>query len=395
MTENQIVAYIDCFSGVSGDMFLGALLAAGLPEELLRQELSKLHHDNFKLDIKRADATLSAIQVSVIPHEHQPHRNWADIRALLKQSSLPDKVKDIALRIFTTLAEAEAKVHGCEVEEVHFHEVGAIDAIVDITGCAIGLDYFKIKRLICSPLPMPRGWINCVHGLLPLPAPAVCEILKDAPVYGVDLAQELVTPTGAAIVKTMSDKFGHLPPMTIRQTGYGAGSRKLANGQANLLRIIIGQARTFSEAQEVEVIETNLDDWSPEGFPFLCERLFDLGALDVSMSSIQMKKGRPGFRLQVIGKPEDGWELKKYIMSETTAIGLRFRLENRLTLPRKSGTVETRWGNVRVKMIESPTSTVIRPEYEDCRRVAIEQHVPLSEVYLEVGCCSPDDFLEE
>ena len=396
MTDHRVIAYLDCFSGISGDMFLAALLDAGLPEAELRRQLNLLDLANYTLSVgKKTDGAIAATTVIVKADEGHPHRSLADIRQIIRASGLAEPVKERALAIFSLLAEAEAKVHGRPVASVHFHEVGGIDSIVDIVGAAIGLETLKIKRLHCSPLPMPRGWVNCAHGLLPLPAPAVCELLQDVPTYGIELTQELVTPTGAAIVKALATGYGPMPPMTITGVGYGAGSQELSNAQPNLLRLILGTARIVNEAQEVEVIETHLDDWSPETFPYLSERLFTLNALDVVLIPIQMKKGRPGFLLRVICDRAASLPLKKCILSETTAIGLRFRTEQRWTLPREMGTVPTPWGEVRVKKVTTPTGEILTPEYEDCKRVATAYGVPLKEVYAAVGCSGCNEFKAE
>jgi hypothetical protein len=318
-----------------------------------------------------------------------------DIRQLITASRLAEPVKATALSIFSLLAEAEAKVHGRPVDTVHFHEVGGIDSLVDIVGAAIGLGALNINRLHCAPLPMPSGWVRCAHGLLPLPAPAVCELLQGVPSYGVELNQELVTPTGAAIIKALATGYGPMPAMTMTGVGYGAGSQELANGQPNLLRLVLGTARVAVEAQEVEVVETHLDDWSPETFPYLSEQLFTLGALDVALIPIQMKKGRPGFLLRVVCDRAAALAAKECILSETTAIGLRFRTEQRWTLPRETGTVPTRWGKVKVKKVTTPAGEVLTPEYEDCKRVATAHTVPLKEVYAVVGCAERTDFQKD
>jgi len=397
MTNQQTIAYIDCFSGISGDMFLGALLDAGLPIEELRSQLDLLGLDGYILTVgKKAYGAIAATTLSIESAEsHPPHRTLADIQQLITASRLAGQVKETALSIFSLLAEAEAKVHGKPADTVHFHEVGAIDSLVDIVGAAIGLAALNITRLHCAPLPMPRGWVRCAHGLLPLPAPAVCELLQGVPTYGIELSQELVTPTGAAIVKALATGYGPMPAMAMSAVGYGAGSQELANGQPNLLRLVIGTARTVVEAQEVEVIETHLDDWSPETFPYLSEQLFSLGALDVALIPIQMKKGRPGFLLRVICDRAASLAVKKCILSETTAIGLRFRTEQRWTLPRETGTVPTRWGAVRAKKVTTPAGEVLTPEYEDCKRVAIAHRVPIKEVYAEVGRAEHTDFTKD
>ena len=396
MTDQRTIAYLDCFSGISGDMFLGALLDAGLPLTELQSQLSLLGLDGYTLTVgKKSCGAIAATTLAVQSAESHPHRTLADIRRLITASRLAEPVKETALAIFALLAEAEAKVHGKPVETVHFHEVGGIDSIVDIVGAAIGLEALKITRLHCAPLPMPRGWVQCAHGLLPLPAPAVCELLQGVPTYGVELSQELVTPTGAAIVKALATGYGPMPPMTMTGVGYGAGSQELANGQPNLLRLVLGTARTAVEAQEVEVVETHLDDWSPETFPYLSERLFALGALDVALIPIQMKKGRPGFLLRVICDRAASLAIKECILSETTAIGLRFRTEQRWTLPREIGTVPTRWGEVKVKKVTTPAGEVFTPEYEDCRRVAIAHNVSLKAVYAEVARAECTDFTKD
>jgi hypothetical protein len=393
--EQTQIAYADCFSGVSGDMFLGALIDVGLPLETLQAGLTKLDLEKFTLrSIKQQDQSISSTRLVIESEKSDTVRAWKDIRLLIRQSNLENKVKEKSLQIFTCLAEAEARIHDCDTDEVHFHEIGGLDSIIDIVGAAIGLDYFGIDRLITSPLPMPRGFIRCDHGMLPLPPPAVCEILNNVPVYGSSIEQELVTPTGAAIVKSLSSDFGDFPAMKISRTGYGAGSRKLPGDIPNLFRLVIGYERKVEEIQEVEAIETNLDDWSPESYPYLCEQLFSAGALDVTLVPVHMKKGRPGFLLSVIANPAQAWEIKKCILNETTSIGLRFRREKRMTLPRETGTVKTTWGPVQAKRVETPSGYALYPEYEDCRRVALENKVPLKDVYLEVNRCSPEEFEE-
>jgi len=394
--EQTQVAYADCFSGISGDMFLGALIDAGLPLGHLQVELAKLDLEKFTIrSFKQQDQNISSTRLVIESEKSKTVRAWKDIKSLIEKSSLKKTVKEKSLQIFTCLAEAEAKIHDCQVDDVHFHEIGGLDSIIDIVGSVIGLDYLGIDHLVTSPLPMPRGWINCDHGVLPLPAPAVCEILKDVPVYGSSIEEELVTPTGAALVKSLSSDFGEFPAMKISRTGYGAGSKKLPGDFPNLFRFIIGYERKVEEIQEVEVIETNLDDWSPESFPYLCEQLLSIGALDVSLIPVHMKKGRPGFLLSVITNPACSMEVKTCILSETTSIGLRFRREKRMTLPRETGTVHTTWGQVQVKRVETPTGYALYAEYEDCRRVAIKNKVPIKNVYETVNRCSPEDFIKK
>ncbi len=376
------IAYLDCFSGISGDMLLGALLNAGLSEEHLLTELAKIGGIDFTLT--STDELRSGIgckQLRVQSPANQQFRHLCDIINLLEGSTLPSDIIEKSIAIFSRLADAEATVHNIPVDKVHFHEVGAVDTIIDITGSLIGLKELGVEHIICSPLPMGQGFVECAHGHLPLPAPAVCELLKDTPVYGVQQTKELVTPTGAALATGLADSFGPMPAITISRTGYGAGQHELSNKQPNLLRLILGTNATGSESNVVEIIETNLDDWNSEGFPYLCDLLFAKGALDVSLSPLIMKKGRPGQLLRVISDPIHSLDLKNIILSETTSIGLRFRKEERMTLARKNVMVDTPWGKIVAKKVLTPVGATIYPEYEACRRVAEEHQIPLAQVY--------------
>ncbi len=366
-------------------MLLGALLHAGLDQALLTDRLAglKLEGLEFRVENKNVNA-INSLQVTISSERRQELRTLPGILKILEQSGLGEQVISRSAEVFTTLAKAEAKIHDIAIDKVHFHEVSALDTMVDIVGVVFGLQQLGIKKLFCSALPTGQGFVDCAHGRLPLPAPAVCELLQGIPCYGLDLQQELVTPTGAALIACLVDGFGPLPPMTIRTTGYGAGSRTLTNGQPNLLRIMIGDSLDLEEQQSVEVIETNLDDWSPEGFPYLSELLFASGALDVTLTPIQMKKGRPGFTLQVISPPASSQPLKDIILTETTAIGLRFRRESRRTLQREKIIVPTRWGDIPAKKVLTPAGPVIYPEYEECRKVAIRHQVPLQQVYNDI-----------
>jgi pyridinium-3,5-bisthiocarboxylic acid mononucleotide nickel chelatase len=385
--NGNTIAYADCFSGVSGDMLLAALLHAGLDRELLLAELEKLHLPGLKIDISDKNIQgMSGLAVQVDSSRHQELRTLPTIRALLEESAVSPSTIARSMAVFTRLAEAEAKVHGLSANQVHFHEVGALDTLVDIVGVVFGLEHLGVNRLSCSPLPLGRGFVRCAHGLLPLPAPAVCELLSGIPTYGIELSQELVTPTGAALIATLAEGFGTLPPMRLSAVGYGCGSRELDNGQPNLLRLFLGDGATVGENQVVEIIETNLDDWSPEGYPHLCELLFAAGALDVVLVPVQMKKGRPGFILQAMATPAQSAQVKEAILVHTSAIGLRFRREGRQTLPRKIILLATQWGEISAKQVMTPRGVVVYPEYEQCRRIALEQGVPLAAVYDEVRC---------
>ncbi len=385
MTTPQRIAYADCFSGVSGNMFLGALLHAGLKVETLRETLDKLEIGQVALNVKtKILNSIESVSISVEGDPHPEFRRLSSILSILESSGLPRKVVDKSSSVFKELGKAEAKVHGISIEEIHFHEIGAVDTIVDIVGTVAGLHHLGVDRLSASPIPLGKGMVRCAHGRLPLPAPAVCEILRGVPVYGVAVDEELVTPTGAALLKVLADRFGPMDPMIIEKTGYGAGDLTLPDQGPDLFRLIVGQAQTVDEAQEVEIIETNLDDWNPEGFPYVCDLLLSRGALDVTIAPQQTKKGRPGFRLQVICAPARAHILKTTVLSETSAIGLRFRKEQRATLKRESIFVETKWGKVSAKKIYSPSGVRITPEYEVCREIAEKYEVPLQQVYAEI-----------
>lgn len=393
MTAGANTAYLDCFSGISGDMLLGALIDCGLAPELLHDGLAKLNLEPFDFDISRKKIqAIGATSVKVTSKTSQTFRNLADITAIIEKSSLDEAIIKRSLAVFNRLALAEAQVHDMPVEKIHFHEVGALDTIVDIVGAVIGFNLLGITTIHCSPLPLGRGFVRCAHGTLPLPAPAVCLLLEGFEVYGIETDQELVTPTGAALAVVLADSVGPIPPMTFKATGYGAGDLPGAEGRPNLLRLITGRMQKVDETQQVEIIETHLDDWSPEGYPYLCEKLFAGKALDVSLTPIQMKKGRPGFCLQVICHPQEGPVLKDIILSETTAIGLRFRKEQRLTLPRTMIEISTPWGAISAKKIETPAGTTIYPEYEACRVVAEKHSLTLERVYREVLKRSGGDF---
>ncbi|WP_339134858.1 MAG: nickel pincer cofactor biosynthesis protein LarC [Candidatus Electrothrix sp. GW3-4] len=381
------ICYLDCFSGVSGNMLLGGLLNAGLALEALREALGLLRLPGWELSSTPVmQSGLQATLAQVQTEENRAHRHFSDIRALLEQSELDQAVIDQSLAVFTRLAEAEAHVHGTTPEKIHFHEVGALDAIIDIVGTVAGLHLLGIEEIICSPLPMPTGgWLHCQHGALPLPAPAVCELLKGVPVFGESLQQELVTPTGAALAAELSSTFGTLPPMTLKLSGYGAGTMQRQDGRPNLLRLLIGQSHSAAEAQQVEVIETHLDDWNPEVWPHVAAKLMREGALDISLVPIQMKKGRPGFLLRLLADPAHAAHLRNSVLNETSAIGLRFHTVQRITLPRTNIELTTPWGTVRAKKVTTTAGVRITPEYEDCTRLAEAHNIPLLKIYAAVA----------
>jgi hypothetical protein len=375
------ILYFDCFSGVSGDMTLAALLSLGLPKERLLEELKKLNLENYSVEIfpgSRSGIAATGVEVRV-GHQPHHHRTFADIRALIQESSLEPKVKEISLKIFLRLAEAEARVHHKAVEEVHFHEVGAVDSIVDIVGTAVGIAFFNPERIFSSELPMGRGFVNCQHGRLPLPAPATVEVLKGYPVKSVEVEGELVTPTGASIVATLSSGVAAWPNGIIQAVGYGMGRSEFPD-RPNLLRLVLGEAEGLYDSDRAMVLEANIDDMNPEIYGFLMERLFAEKALDVSLSHLLMKKGRPGILLRVISEEKDAEKLTEVILRETTTLGVRSYAVTRKKLPREVKEVETKYGKIRVKI---SGDIRFQPEYEDCRRVAMEKGIPIQEVYQE------------
>src|SRR5579872_390250 len=449
------IAYLECFSGISGDMFLGALVDAGVAPQLLQETVTALGV-GAKLEISKVMRSgISATKVDVwidgekdMPreeywakqdashahehhhdhehghshtHEHSPdehehsqgdhhfhgeksrpgavapakhehqhghsHRGLTEIRKIISGSGISESAKKTAISIFEALGAAEAKIHSVPIESIHFHEVGAVDAIVDIVCAAVGAEALAVDEIVCSSLNLGGGTVECAHGTFPIPAPATVELLKDAPVYSWGVQAELVTPTGAAIVKTMVRRFGTFPEMKIEKSAYGAGSRDFP-GLPNVLRIVIGEAvaklnaRTNSET--ISVLEANLDDLNPQVFGYVMDRLFEEGALDVFGMPVQMKKNRPGTLLTVLCKAEDAGKLTDLIFSETTTLGVRRREEARQTLARRWESVRTEWGEVRIKIASmNGTVTNYAPEYEDCRRIAAEHHVPLKTVMQE------------
>jgi uncharacterized protein (TIGR00299 family) protein len=400
------VLHLDAFSGAAGNMFLGALLDLGLSRKALLEGLAPLDLD-FKLVVKKVQRSGFAaryvdVKVPVAkskkraeahahahgadsPHTHshsQGHshgRKYSDIRKLLERAKLSPGVKTRSLAIFEALGRAEARVHGAKLEAVHFHEVGAVDAIVDVTGAAIGLDLLEIDFVSCTPIAIGHGTIDSDHGLLPLPAPATLELLCGMPTVPAGVEWETLTPTGAAILRTIVDKFTPLPAMTIERIGYGAGNDR-KGPLPNVLRAVLGRGESFS-GDRIVCIETNLDDLVPEHFDYAMERLFEAGALDVSIQHLQMKKNRPGFLVRVLARPSDRDDLARILFAETTAIGVRTSEWDRLVLDRKSVRLKTPLGPVRVKVIRGPADRVqYSPEYDDCKRVAKKSGLALREV---------------
>jgi len=438
------IAYVECFSGMSGDMFLGALVDAGVPPQILEDSVAALGV-GARLEISRVVRSgISATKVDVwvdgekdlpreaywaqhnvtlapahsdhdhghhheqehrghshshdgelsraapaAPHEHshQHGRDLIEIRGLIGKASISDTAKKTAIAIFEALGAAEARIHATAVDSIHFHEVGAVDAIVDIVCAAVGIEALGVDEIVCSPLNVGGGTVKCAHGTFPVPAPATVELLKDVPVYSSGIQAELVTPTGAAIVKILARRFVSFPEMKIEKSGYGAGSRDFP-GHPNVVRLTIGEAASTLAAKtssdNVTVLEANLDDLNPQVFGYVMDRLFEEGALDTFGMPVQMKKNRPGTLLTVLCKPEDASRLTQLIFTETTTLGVRRRDEARQTLARRWENVCTEWGEVRIKIASmNGTVTNYAPEYEDCRRIAAEHRVPLKTVMQE------------
>ncbi|WP_425061346.1 nickel pincer cofactor biosynthesis protein LarC [Sporomusa carbonis] len=382
--------YLDCFAGISGNMLLGALLDAGVPEELLRAELAKLPVHGYELTISRVDkGGISAVYLDVrVDESEHHHRNLGDIITIIDNSTLKPTVKETSKRIFARLAQAEAKVHGMTVDEIHFHEVGAVDSIVDIVGAAWALDYLGVEHIYASRLHVGSGFVKCCHGLIPVPAPATAELLCGIPHYQGEIAKELVTPTGAAVLATLGSGFGLMPDnFTSRKIGYGAGTWDLEI--PNVLRLYLGEL-TVAAGQEglahqpdeqYVVVEANIDDQNPELYSYVMDKLFAAGALDVWLTPIVMKKSRPATKLSAIITKEYEAKATEIILTETTSIGMRFYPVTRAMANRELIVVGLPWGDVKVK-ISSYRGKIcnVAPEYEDCRKIAEEAGLPLKVV---------------
>jgi uncharacterized protein (TIGR00299 family) protein len=379
------IAYFDCFSGISGDMVLGALVDAGADLRAIEAELWKLRLEGWSISAEKVKrGAIFATLVKVASSEGHHHRGLSIILGRIDKAGLAPRAAERARRIFTRLAEAEAKVHNVAVEEVHFHEVGAVDSIVDIVGAAIGFEILGIDEFACSAMDVGAGQVNTAHGLLPVPAPATAELLRGAPMYASGISRELVTPTGAAIASTLSTRYAQIPEMTLRAVGYGAGSADFSE-KANVLRILIGE-NASSEAGEhwdlpVSVIETNLDDMSPQIYGYLVEKALAAGALDVFSTAVHMKKNRPGVLLTILCESAHTAKMMDLVFRETTTIGVRTYDVRRKVLDREMVRVDTQFGEVRMKISRMNGSVLnATPEYEDCQRLAAEKGIPLKQV---------------
>ena len=376
------VAYLDCASGISGDMTLGALVDAGVELAAIQAGIDSLGLPDCRLVAEQVKKKgFRATQITVQHEREHAHRHLHHITDMIDRGTLTASQQDLARRIFTRLAEAEAKVHGTTIEKVHFHEVGAVDSIADIVGSAIGWDLLGIDRLYCSPVPTGNGFVEIAHGRCSIPAPATAELLKGVPLAASSVNAELTTPTGAAIVATMVDRFCALPEMRIETIGYGAGQRDLEE-QANLLRLLVGQADDRAEAEQAWMLATNLDDISGELVGHCTALLGRAGALDVYTTAIQMKKNRPGITLNVLCQEADVSKMEEILFRETTTLGVRRWPVSRQKLQRRLHTIQSPWGAIEGKLswlADGPPR--FAPEYESCRRVAIEHNVPLKDVY--------------
>jgi len=380
------IAYFDCFSGICGNMILGGLLDLGVPQDVMQTGLAKLKLESFELiSSVGARAHIRGTHVRVRPKgESTKERSFREIRDLIKKSPLNRKIKQVSVEVFHRLAEAEGRIHQQEPEDVRFHEVGALDSIVDIIGALIGIDYLGVDAVHASRIPLGKGMIKSRHGMLPVPVPATMELLKGVPVHDSNVEGELVTPTGAAWITTLAGQFGNLPDMDIEKVGYGIGDRDLGE-IPNLLRIVLGTAGPSLVQDRVMLVETDIDDMNPEFFEPLMDRLFARGALDVSFIPIQRKKNRPGVTVRAICEECNRSDIVKTILQESTSIGVRYFPVQREKLSRTIEWVETPFGRVRVKVSQDGERKIHRvsPEYEDCLRLSLETKTSVMEVYQE------------
>ena len=391
------IAYFDCFSGISGDMAVGALLDAGLKVEALEKELKKLGLSGYQLEVNKVvKKGISATQFKVKIKEEGVERRFRDILDILEKSKLDEEVKRETKKIFFNIAQAESKIHQKDIDKIHFHEIGGLDSIIDITSAVIGVKTLGIEEIYSSALPVGKGFVKCAHGLIPVPAPATLELLKNIPIYSGGIESEMITPTGAAIISTLAKSFGERPLMKIERTGYGAGEKEFII--PNLLRVSIGE-KILKEgnlkdgyvSDEAVLIETNIDDMNPEFYDYIMDQLFSQGALDVFLTPIQMKKNRPTHMLSVVVYEQDLKEILEVLFSESTTLGVRIREIKRLRLAQQNFIAETKYGKIKVKVgIFKGEIKNIAPEYEDCKNKAKQHQVPLKEVYDEARKAAHD-----
>jgi len=377
------IAYFDCIAGASGDMMLGALLDAGLPEATLRERLAALRMVDFELEIKPVlKSGFRATKLNVLVADKVKQRHLPEIEAIIRESELPLAIQERAIAIFRRLGEVEAYIHNTTLDQIHLHELGGVDTIVDVAGVLLGLDSLGIEQVFCSPLPLGRGFVRGAHGQIPLPAPATVALLKGVPVVGSDLSIELVTPTGAVLLTSLAESFGPIPAMTLTGVGYGAGGYDLPI--PNVVRLLVGETASAgsSMTETLVMLETNVDDLNPEIYEYVMARLFEAGALDVFLAPVQMKKNRPAALIHVLCRPGQVEPLTTILFAETSTLGVRQQFVTRRALARTVQKVETPYGPVRVKVAQwGEGQTKAAPEYEDCRRLAELHQVPLREVY--------------
>jgi len=380
------VAYLDCFAGISGDMLLGALLSAGWPVERLQDVIAQLKLGDVGLDVRRVSKHgVSATQVTIHSSPHQPHRGLKELSAIVLEASLPAQIQQRAFSALTWLAEAESEVHNVPVERIHFHEVGAVDTVVDIVGALVGFEELNIDSIYCSAVPWSRGTVKTEHGVLPVSPPAVALLLKGLPVVGVDIEGETVTPTGATLVRTIVKEFGPMPPMKVGAVGYGAGQSDWPD-RPNVLRLTIGQAAESASGLTVEtltVLACNIDDMNPQWYAPAMDAFQEAGALDVWLTPVQMKKNRPATIVEVLCRKDQANELRSLLLKHTTTLGVREHDVIRYSLDRTIQTVETEYGSVRVKLATLTDGSVkVAPEHDDCAARALEHGVTVSDVWI-------------
>jgi pyridinium-3,5-bisthiocarboxylic acid mononucleotide nickel chelatase len=382
------LGYFDCRTGISGDMILGAIVDCGADFEEIKDRLAVLPIQGYELSKKQVNKKgLSATQVEVVVRDQVKERRLGEILSIVEDSQLPERIKGKALEIFRRIGTVEAKIHGVESDTIHLHELGGVDTIIDVIGALIGLEVLGLDKVTASPLPLGIGMIDTAHGSIPLPAPATLELLEGVPVRGSDINKELVTPTGAAILTSVVHGFGNIPEMRLGKTGYGAGKMDLP--VPNVLRLITGEEINnaypdlFFHEEHLVCLETNIDNMNPEIYSYLTERLFDVGALDVALVPIYMKKNRPGTMIKVLCKEEDADAMMRIVLYETTTLGIRKYSVDRFSLERQVIKLSTRYGEVQVKFTKrGENAWDYAPEYEDCRRIALEKHLPIKEIYL-------------
>ncbi len=376
-------AYLDCFSGISGDMFIGALLDAGLPFEELERNLRTLPLKAYSLEarLEERNKIFGTRFIVGLESPKDIPRDLEAIRGIIRQSKLSHAVKKKSIEVFEEIARIEGKIHNLAPDQVHFHEIGAVDSIIDIVGTLFGIEYLGINKISASRLPLGSGFAETSHGRIPIPAPATIALLKGVPVFDSGVAHELVTPTGAALVKKLASSFGPMPSMVMEKIGYGTGKRQLPD-RPNMLRILIGDVQSEQQIETVVVLETNLDDTSPELLGYIMEKLFEKGALDVAFSPVTMKKNRPGIQVQVIARPDHKDALMEILFRESSALGIRFQYTRRKVLERYPVEVDSPWGKIMLKkIIGTDGSPCFMPEYEACKAISRKNDLPLKEIY--------------